>query len=115
MATCYAFKQLLDQIKCLNLNYHLQLSPFAAIISLKKSLIKDINGVPLPPYLPVHVPTVPVPLARDVDEPKYSNLEEQILKLEKANKYLESGYEEAVQDGEEAHETFQHSKNSLRL
>ena len=25
------------------------------------------------------------------------------MKLEKANKYLESGYEEAVQDGEEAH------------
>ena len=117
MATSFAFEQLLDQIKCSNLNYHLQQSPFAAIISLKKSLIKDMNGVPLPPYLPVHVPTVPVPPARhcQVTESKYSNLEEQIMKLEKANKYLESAYEEAVLDGEQANKNISTLEEQLEI
>ena len=42
------FDSLLQQIQSSNLNYHLQLSPFSAYISLKKSPIKDKTGVPLP-------------------------------------------------------------------
>ena len=43
-----------DIIKCIrtsNLNFHLQLSPYSAIISLKKSFIKDKAGSPIPPPL----------------------------------------------------------------
>ena len=49
MATSKAFEHLLNQVKISYLNSHLQQSPFAAIISLKKSLIKDENGIPLLP------------------------------------------------------------------
>ena len=42
------FDSLLQQILSSNLNYQLQLSPFSAYISLKKSPIKDKTGVPLP-------------------------------------------------------------------
>ena len=43
-AASQTFDYLLNQIKNSNLNFHLQQSPFSAIISLKKSAIKDING-----------------------------------------------------------------------
>ena len=39
-----AFDWILQQILSSNLNYSLQLTPFSAVISLKKSLIKDKNG-----------------------------------------------------------------------
>ena len=45
------FKNILHMIETSNLNYFLQLSPFAVQISLKKTLIRDKSGVPLP--LPV--------------------------------------------------------------
>ena len=41
------FDDILSMIKNSNLNFHLQLSPFSAIISLKKSLICDKSGSPL--------------------------------------------------------------------
>ena len=46
------FENLLNLIKSSNLNYHLEQSPFAANISLKKSVIKDRAGVPLKPLPP---------------------------------------------------------------
>ena len=49
MATSEPFEHLINQVKMSNLNYNLQQSPFAAIISLKKSLIKDENEIPLLP------------------------------------------------------------------
>ena len=42
------FKNILHIIEKSNLNYFLQLSPFAVQISLKKTLIRDKSGVPLP-------------------------------------------------------------------
>ena len=43
------FDNILNSIKDSNLNFHLQLSPFSAIISLKKSLVCDKLGTPLLP------------------------------------------------------------------
>ena len=45
MLATKAFDHLLQQVQSSSLNYHLQISPFSAIISLKKSLIKDKAGV----------------------------------------------------------------------
>ena len=45
------FDFILEQIKNSSLNFQLQLSPFSAYISLKKSLVKDKNGVPQLPKL----------------------------------------------------------------
>ena len=49
MVASKTFELLLDQIKSSNLNFQLQLSPFSAIISLKKTLVKDKFGSPLMP------------------------------------------------------------------
>ena len=47
MAASQTFESLIDQVKNSNLNFHLQQSPFSAVISIKKSYIKDKSGVPL--------------------------------------------------------------------
>ena len=39
-----SFDHILQQIQTLCLNYQIQISPFSALISLKKSLIKDRLG-----------------------------------------------------------------------
>ena len=41
------FENILKVIKSSNLNYHLEQTPFAARISLKKTAIKDMSGNPL--------------------------------------------------------------------
>ena len=46
MLASRSFENILHMIKTSNLNYFLQLSPFAAQISLKKSLIRDKSGFP---------------------------------------------------------------------
>ena len=49
MATSNAFYNILQLVQNSSLNYQLQISPFSAIISLKKSPIKDKFGNPLVP------------------------------------------------------------------
>ena len=44
MAASKAFNKILDCVKSSNLNFCLQLSPFSANISLKKTLVKDKAG-----------------------------------------------------------------------
>ena len=45
------FEDILDRIKRSRLNFHLQISPFSAYISLKKSWQKDRSGALLVPSL----------------------------------------------------------------
>ena len=56
MVASKTFEDILNTVKNSNLNFHLQLSPFSAIISLKKSLVCDKSGSPLLPNLNVQVP-----------------------------------------------------------
>ena len=49
MAASKAFDKILDCVKSSNLNFCLQLSPFSANISLKKTLIKNKAGSYLNP------------------------------------------------------------------
>ena len=50
MLASNAFENIIDQIRTSNLNFHLQMSPFSASISLKRSLIKEQSGAfRLPP------------------------------------------------------------------
>jgi len=49
MIATETFENILLQIQNSNLNFKLNLSPFAANISLKKSLVKDKSGIPLLP------------------------------------------------------------------
>ena len=45
MLASNAFEQIIDQIRTSNLNFQLQMSPFSAQISLKKSLIIDKSNL----------------------------------------------------------------------
>ena len=47
MADSHTFDYVLHQIISSSLNFQLQLSPFSANISLKKSFVKDKSGIPL--------------------------------------------------------------------
>ena len=49
MLATKSFNQIIEQIQTSSLNFQIQISPFSAIISLKKSLIKDHSGNPLVP------------------------------------------------------------------
>ena len=49
MNTSKVFEAIIHQIKSSNLNFRLDQSPFSANISLKKSLVKNKNGIPLKP------------------------------------------------------------------
>ena len=49
MMALKAYENVIDHIRSSGLNFQLQLSPFSAQISLKRSLIKERSGVLLPP------------------------------------------------------------------
>ena len=53
------FKNIIDGIQNSNLNFQLQVSPFSAFISLKKSLVKDKSGSYLQPPSQAAAPTLP--------------------------------------------------------
>ena len=55
-----AFDSVLHQVQSSNLNFHLQISPFSAVISLKKSFLRDKSGaIRLPPASSKHSAATP--------------------------------------------------------
>ena len=97
MVASNTFEFLLDQIKSSNLNFQLQLSPFSAIISLKKTLVKDKFGSPLLPQ------TSSILLDNSMSE--IAALTKKNLHLESVVKSLKSDYEISVLDCENSHKT----------
>ena len=60
MLATKVFVKIIDDIRESNLNFQLQMSPFAAHISLKRSFIKDMSGIPqLPTSLETKSPKDP--------------------------------------------------------
>ena len=51
MAANKAFDMILSCVQKSCLNYHVQLSPFSAVISVKKTLMKTLDGMPLFPKI----------------------------------------------------------------
>ena len=54
MAVSAAFSSILNEIQLSNLNFKIEMTPFAAIVILKKSVLRDKNGytaIPSPPIL----------------------------------------------------------------
>ena len=49
MATNTTFASIIKEIQLSNLNFVIKMTPFAAYITLKKSVQKDLNGVPATP------------------------------------------------------------------
>jgi hypothetical protein len=95
MAASKTFQQILDQITSSNLNFQLQLSPFAAQISLKKSLVRDKLGTPLLPKLS---PSQPQPVDSDI-----ATLARRNIHLEKRLESLRYDYDALVLDCESSH------------
>ena len=53
MAINTTFGSILKEIRLSNFNFSIQVTPFAANIILKKSVPKDLNGVPASSSLPI--------------------------------------------------------------
>ena len=88
------FDKIIEQIQSSNLNFQLQISPFSAQISLKKSIVKEKSGAlrlpPPPAFLPSH-------------ESDLAALAAKNLKLERDLDSLRSDYVRAVDDCQETH------------
>ena len=93
------FDNILEQIQKSNLNFHLQRSPFSAVISLKKTLIRDKSGVSLLP---------PTSNSEPFEKVSFEN-----QALRKKISKLTEDYEDAVDDSENAHKTIATLKDQL--
>ena len=89
-AAALAFDSIIHLIQSSNINFKLQLSPFAANISLKKTPVKDRTGIPFLPRVPNH------PYSSEVDAlTKISELENELVKMK-------NDYDDAMKDCETA-------------
>ena len=52
MAASVSFSSILDEIQKSNLNFKIELSPFSATVTLKKTPITEGKGIPVIPNLP---------------------------------------------------------------
>ena len=89
------FDQILEQVQSSCLNFQLQLSPFSAVISIKKSFIRDKSGSVIVP--PQHCDSI-------------ENVKELVNKNEKLEsdiKQLKKRYDDSVNDCEHAYEIIQ--------
>ena len=96
-----AFSNILDGIQKSNLNFQLQVSPYSAFISLKKSLVKDRSGSILLP--PPSLATAPPPLpsstfsVNDVGKVKINKLENDLIIQKNINDDAMNKYENALE------------------
>ena len=107
------FHQILNQIQSSNLNFHLQLTPFSAKISLKKSLMRDKSGKYLLPFLPDYESK---PNVKNEIEEKTSELKalaDQNIKLERDIFALQKNHDDVVNECVNARETIEALKSQL--
>ena len=90
MLASNAFENIIDKIRYSNLNFQIQMSPFSAYISLKRSLIKEKSGaLRLPP-----TPESPTPNSESV----VAALVNKNLQLESKLVEVHADYDRAVDD-----------------
>ena len=100
MLASKAFHDILSRIQSSNLNFQLQISPFAALILLKKTLVKDKSGAYLLP--------LSAPILRDDD---FENLVTKNLELERNILDLQKNYDKVTKDCAKAYESLQNSES----
>ena len=81
------FDKILHDIQSSNLNFQVQISPFSALISIKKSLVKERNGT-------FRLP----PLQQSNQDSELSALQSEIAKLERMLETVRHEYEHAVDE-----------------
>ena len=106
MAANRTFDRILDQIKNSNLNFHLQISPFSAVISLKKSPVKDRSGTP------ILTPQANLPPSTVTE---IAELASKNLQLEKDLFGLREDFAKCVDDHEDANNTIRSLENQLLM
>ena len=102
MLASQTFNFILEQVQTSCLNFHLQISPFSAVISIKKTFIKDKFGNMLltSPPVPRHDSSGTIDALRDNN----IQLEKDVAELKKKN-------EAAVSDCENAHQIIKSLEN----
>ena len=103
MDASVAFKNILQQVESSNLNFKLEISPFSAVISLKKSFIRNKSGNLLPS-------NPPESLVVHRLHQENQNLSNKISTLESGFQYLKCEYEKALYDCEEAYKVIDNLK-----
>ena len=93
MSTSIMFDHLLNSVKSSNLNFHIQQTHFAAVISIKKTLVKDHHGQFLKP------PTLDSNIVTSLKAENHE-LCNRIEKLEKYASPLKNDLEEELDGGE---------------
>ena len=97
MLATKSFDHIIEEIQRSCLNFQLQISPFSAVISLKKSLIRDVTGKPL---LPSKIkPEKYDPDSKDLDALVVKNLE-----LEEELRCLSIKHEKTIQNLQKFHQ-----------
>ena len=109
MVASKTFDSILEQIQTSNLNFQLQISPFSANISLKRSPIKDKSGAPM--CLPLGSQSC-LPSSTDA-----AALASKIINLERDLESLRKDYEFAVEDSVEAHQKIKYleSQHAVKI
>ena len=107
MAAKLKFEEILGTIQSSNLNFRLEISPFSAIIHMKKSLVTNKFGISLFP---------PPAYSILLEQEKSHNmvLSQRIVVLENQLKTLKDGYEEALLVRDEALESVVKLENELK-
>ena len=98
MVASKTFDSILHLVQTSNLNFQLQLSPFSASISLKRSPIKDKSGLPISTPLKVSPPLLNASADATIEF-----LNAKVLKLESALATLKSEHESVFHESEAAY------------
>ena len=88
MAANPTFYSILHQVQTSNLNFKIEMTPFAASIILKKTVFKDKNGI-------AAIPSPPINLLLQQAEHQIFNLQNYIATLKETVEKLESNADES--------------------
>ena len=98
MAASQCFESILQDVQASNLNYRIEMSPFSAVIYLKKSFVENHLGFCVTPPLPKSVIIKAL-------KSENSTLSDKVVHLERVIDSMKSEYESVVIDNEECHDT----------
>ena len=113
MIATQTFNNILDGIQKSNLNFQLQVSPFSAYISLKKTFVTDKSGSLLLPRQPPPLPTT-VLSSVPSSHSDIAKLVARVHELENVLETQKSRTEEAVNDREDEHQKLNACIDNLR-
>ena len=106
MCVNQVFESLLNSVKSSNLNFHIQQTPFSAVISIKKSKIKDkFNLQPLPLNSKMFASL----------KAENQGLLDRVAYLENYTTSIQRELEEAVNENETAHKTTEKLEQTLSI